>query len=134
MKFTAKVLTPSRSNIVDINAFLGIGSDAMLATDYDAIDGEIYNVLTTLVGSCEFEPEYGAAFLTRIFDPNDPFTWDQIKFDVYNAVNRWVKGVKVNFDETLVSPTERGFAIQVAYYISIAGIEGSVVIEYGDLK
>lgn len=132
-RFTAKLLTPTRPNLVDINAFFSIGSYSPLAVDFDAIDGEIYNVLTTVPGTCEFEPEYGAAFLLRVFDPNDQQTYDYVRFDVYNAVRRWVPGVTVDLDNTFVTPQVKGFLLTTAYYVNLNGARGSVVIDFGEL-
>ena len=129
-QFTAAPLTPQRPQLVDINAFYGVGSSAILATDLTAIDGEIYNLLTTVVGSDEFEPEFGARFLTRVFDPTDATTAGVIKFDVYLAVKRWIPGVVVDIDRTAVTIGQRSFSLVTAYYVAGIGVSGSVEVSY----
>ena len=129
-QFTAAPLTPQRPRLVDVNAFYGIGSGSILATDLSAIDGEIYNLLTTLVGSDEFEPEFGAQFLTRVFDPTDSTTASTIKFDVYLAVKRWIPGVVVDIDNTTVTVGSRSFALKTAYFVTGVGASGSVEVSY----
>jgi len=128
--YTAAPLTPRNPELVDINAFLGIGESDILATGLAAVDGEIYNLLTTPIGADEMEPEFGATFLTRVFDPTDRTTQAQIKFDVFLVVKRWIPGVIVDLDNSVVLMGLRSFSLKAAYSVVGIGVSGSVQVDY----
>lgn len=41
-------------------------------------------------------PEFGTNLIKYIFEPNDTITWETVKNDVSDAVNRWCDNIALN--------------------------------------
>lgn len=118
-RYTASLLTPQTTRLVDINAFFGTYSGEVVAYNYDVISGEIFNVLTTRVGEETFEPRYGSLLPNRIFDPHDDITEQNMRMDIALALAEWVPQIQVDLANTLIEndPDARSWKIQIAFIV-----------------
>jgi len=114
---TAMTLTPARPYLTDLSAFYSVSGKPPIAIDSDAIGGDLYNVLSTLVGDECFEPTYGCDLPLRVFEPATPAMEMTCLNDVYIASRDWVPQANVSLPQSAVYADEgnRVVGIQVVY-------------------
>jgi phage baseplate assembly protein W len=121
--FTAQTLVPKSNTLSDINAFFGIASVSIMAYDSDAAGGEIFNLMSTLVGDEVFEPTLGSDLPLRVFEQISATLQMDVRQDVYFAGRDWLQHVQVDDTQTTVfaDSGNRLIAIEVAYVFGGAG-------------
>jgi hypothetical protein len=65
------------------------------ATDDDAIDVAINELLTTVPGERPMRPEWGSQLKSRLFEPNDEVLKSLLRDDTETALRRWEPRVTV---------------------------------------
>lgn len=81
------------------NYFLDVCKDPK-----DMVRGQIMHVIFTPKGQRIREPEFGTDLIRYIFEPNDDLTWDEVKNEVSDAIQRYVDNVVL--DDIQVAKTE----------------------------
>jgi len=117
---TAQTLVIPRPKLLDISAFYGIFASQIITSDTDAVGGEIFNVMATLVGDDIMNPEYGCNLPLRVFEPITPAMAQTCLSDAYFAIQRWVPQVVMNLSQTIVyaNGDNRMVGVGVAYSYS----------------
>lgn len=119
----------------DVNCNYEESINHILLTDIGAVNGQIFNVLSTTVGEAYFEPEFGSYFHSQLFEPGDDETEWKLSIDLHMALNKWLgsrlrtspQGVRVTRDLTGRSATVYieyeiiGLGIQVSSSFNIRG-------------
>jgi phage baseplate assembly protein W len=108
-------LAPPRGALTDVSVTYGISSLQPLSFDEDVVAGEIYNVLSTLVGDEPWDPTYGSNIPLYAFAPFTPALEQRAVTDVYLALKTNVPQVSLSMSDTalLVSPDNRVLGITV---------------------
>lgn len=73
------------------NFFLDVNQDE---TDY--VKSQIMHVIFTPKGQRIREPEFGTDLIRYIFEPSDDTTWEGVKNEISDAVQRYVGNVIIN--------------------------------------
>jgi phage baseplate assembly protein W len=73
-------------------------------TNFDAIKSDLMLLLLTNKGERIYYPDYGTYLLKYIFEPNDNITFNLMKEDIQNTINKYIpnlkiKDIKVNIGE-----------------------------------
>lgn len=92
---------------IDVNTNYAAQSDILVA-NINAINNQIYNVLSCLMGEVDYEPELGALLDYYLFEQNSMSTDVQIQMLLYFALNTWLSG------RIFVSPQNVTFAVDMA--------------------
>jgi phage baseplate assembly protein W len=85
----ASKLKPISYTYIDVNSSYGQGA-ALLVADIDAVNGQIFNILRTLLGECDYEPLLGAKLDNYLFDPNTRVTAEEVSMLLHDAITRWL--------------------------------------------
>lgn len=62
----------------------------------DKVRSLLMHVIFTPKGQKLRDPEFGTDLIKYIFEPNDSISWEGVKTEVSEAVNKYVKGVTIN--------------------------------------
>jgi phage baseplate assembly protein W len=113
----AQTLVPTTLPLTDISAFYSITGAPLMAYGADAIGGDIYNVLSTIVGDEVFEPTYGCDLPLRVFEPINARIELLCQQDVYFASRNWVPQAQVSTSQTTAyaNADNRLVGVEVAY-------------------
>lgn len=65
-------------------------------TDERAIKADLMHLILTNKGERFYNPEFGVNLRKYIFEPNDGFTYTQIKDEIIDAVKKYLPNLKVN--------------------------------------
>lgn len=130
---TAQTLMLDPNVLVDINTFYGIFDDNILVRMVAAVEGEIYNVVSTSIGEENFEPTYGGVILPRLFDPIDEVTAHFLRNDLRRAIELWVPQLRIDMARTTATPKpdERLFDLTIAYELVGFGFTSAYHIQIG---
>ena len=110
------VLPATNIYFVDINTEFDTQNPTLLYED-SAIRSQIKNILSTPIGTEDFEPEYGSNLPFRLFEPITPVTSWLIENDTLIAVNRWMAGrISLSRNDCSVQPLEFNQGLD-GYYI-----------------
>jgi phage baseplate assembly protein W len=115
---TATLLTPKPGSYVDVNAYYGTVSGDPLATDAYAASGELYNVMSTLIGDEPFEPTFGSNLPLRVFEPITPGLDALLVQDTYVAGKAWLEPrikVVLAATEGIAAADQRVAGVSVGY-------------------
>lgn len=82
--------------------------------DADAIKADLMHLILTNKGERYYNPEFGTNLKRYIFEPNDGFTFSQIKEEIIEAVKKYLPNLKIN--DVIIEPTQ---ASEYAAYIRI---------------
>ena len=77
------------------------------------------HVIFTPKGQKLRDPEFGTDLIKYIFEPNDSISWDGIKNEVSDVVNRYAPGVKIN-NISIMQNDEEGAEIYVRLDYSVS--------------
>jgi phage baseplate assembly protein W len=84
----------TRSGVIysDINTNFsgGRGSLGILVTNIDAINNQIYNLLSTYSGEADYEPTLWGGLDRYLFEQNSDTTMHQIYITLYNVLVKWM--------------------------------------------
>lgn len=119
------IVTPNNQNIVipsnilhDINLLYSykylddLSEEDFYSTGINAIDNMIYNVVHTVIGSREFEPEFGSRCLVLIQEPCVATNIQALEIELFACIKRWVPFAqliykstycKVDYDQGLIT-------------------------------
>lgn len=113
----AQTLAPQPSNPSDVSAFYGLTGGGVMVYGAGVIGGELFNVLSTLVGDEIFEPTYGCDLPLRVFEPITARVEMECLRDVYFASRNWVpeSGVSIPQSAVIGGPDNRLVGVEVAY-------------------
>ncbi len=134
---TAQNLVIPRLVMTAVSAFLGLLDTPIVVADDTVLGGEVFNVMSTLVGDDVMNPTYGCNLPLRVFDPITPRLIQQCLSDVYVAAQAWLPQITVSLAQTLVyaSASNRLVGVGVAYLYSggswlqnvdLAGVSGQL--------
>ena len=73
------------------NYFLDVCKDTK-----DMVRGQIMHVIFTPKGQRLREPEFGTDLIRYIFEPNEELTWDELKNEITDSVQRYVDNVSLD--------------------------------------
>jgi phage baseplate assembly protein W len=62
----------------------------------DKVRSILMHVIFTPKGQKLRDPEFGTDLIRYIFEPNDNVSWEGVKNEVSEVVNKYVKGVTIN--------------------------------------
>ena len=65
-------------------------------TQMEKARSEIMHIVFTPKGQRIRNPEFGTDLIKFIFDPNEDVTWEAVKDEVSDAVNRWANNIVLN--------------------------------------
>lgn len=94
-------------NIVylDVNTAFGQSDFGILVSNINAINNQLLNLFSSLIGEVDYEPTFGTRLDNYVFDPNDSNTWGELKIDFWNAINVWMNSrIYVNPDSFIFKP------------------------------
>lgn len=108
----------------DLNSRFGIDDQPLIVQDYRAINRQFDIILSTPLGSEEFEPDFGSMLPFRLFDPITPISSYLIRNDTIDALNKWL-GSKITLDLATSSveiindnPDYEGYVVNMIYTIN----------------
>lgn len=98
--------------------------------DARAIKADLMHLLMTNKGERFYNPEFGTNLKKYIFEPNDGFTYSQIKEEIIEAVRKYLPNLVIN--EVIVEPIEESelaARIRIDYTINQSVFEKEDYIE-----
>lgn len=99
---------------IDVNTNFGV-VPGILVADIDAINNQFYNILSCMIGECDYEPTLGALLDLYLFEQNTESTAATIQSLLYTAINKWL-GSRI-----YVTPQNIAFTVNSAdRYVSVA--------------
>lgn len=108
----------------DVNSRFKLDDQALIVYDSRAINRQIDNILSTPLGSDDFEPEFGSMLPFRLFDPITPMVSFLLRSDTIDAVGRWL-GSKITMDTLNSSvdilnddPDYEGYLVNMRYMVN----------------
>ena len=75
----------------DDNYFVDVNKDMK-----GRVRSQLMHVLFTPKGQYVRNPEFGTDLIKYIFEPNDSTTWDNVKQEVRDSVQRWLSNITIN--------------------------------------
>lgn len=87
-------------------------------TDSERIKSDLRHLLFTPKGQKYMDPEFGTDLIRYVFDPSDDITWDGVRNEINQAVERYVPGVKIN-DIQISTDKETATDTYVQVYFTI---------------
>ena len=66
------------------------------SNDNDAIRADLMHLILTRKGERLYMPDFGTNLLKYIFEPNDNFTWSEIKEEINTVVKRYLPKLVIN--------------------------------------
>lgn len=129
----ARPLVSDYPGLVDINTNYGSDGNGILVNDITLIQGEIFNVLTTLIGEEWEEPTYGSRVPVRLFDPITLQTAYLMEHDLDDAMRMWVPQIRVDLSKTraIPFPDQRMYIFDIHYTILIYNLRRSYTVLLG---
>ena len=73
----------------------------------DKVRSQIMHVMFTPKGQRIRLPEFGTNLIKYIFTPNDSESWEVVKNEIIDAVERWVPGAMINNVRVVQSNDEK---------------------------
>ena len=98
----------------------------------EKVKSQLIHIVFTPKGQRIRNPEFGTDLIKFIFDPNDDMSWESVKNEVSDSVNRWASNITIrNIEVVKNAEDEHEIYVRLDYSV----IEGnkktndSVVIE-----
>lgn len=116
-----KAVIPSKKiTFRDLNCdyLLNHSQNKLMLDNNLAVRNQIKNLLSTTVGTEDFEPNYGSNIPYRIMEPISKFTAHLLKMDTIIAIQDWMSDrVRVHMSGAAVVPlaSEDGYNINLPY-------------------
>lgn len=113
-------ITPAKIKFRDVDCDYGLNRahSALLIDNNLAITNHIKNLLSTPIGTEDFEPGYGSNLPYRIMDPINIYSAFHIETDIIVALITWMSDrIRVILSDSYVIPLESddGYLIQITY-------------------
>jgi len=124
---TLSVPVPTIIYYSDINNMFSLDGDEVVVIEYEAVNRQITNILSTPLGSESFEPTFGSLLPYRLFQTVSPVTAWVIENDTIEALKKWMGGrITVNGPSSYVrplygDPDNEGYEINLTYSINRTG-------------
>lgn len=108
----------ARIVFTDVNTRFGFGTKPELLNNVGALNNEIANVLSIMVGEYWWEPTFGTNLPSYLHEPVDAITAAKIRAEVINLIPFWIPYIELT-GNTSVLPSEddSGFNLYIEYYI-----------------
>lgn len=116
------VVTPAKIRFRDVNCDYRMDSKQtqLIVDNHLAIRNQLKNLLSTPVGSEDFEPTYGSDLPLRIMEPITALTGYLIETDTLIAISRWMRDrIRLVLPGASVTPLvdEEGYNITLPYIL-----------------
>ena len=92
----------------------------------DMVKSQLMHVLFTQKGQRIRQPEFGTNLIQFIFNPNDSQSWNDIKFELKDIVNRWVPDC--NLDDIEIYENENGVGLVADITYSVLENNGTASV------
>ena len=115
---------------LDVNGQYTLDTQQLVLENINAINNEIINLVMTSVGERPFEPEFGSELPNIVFDQPTEFSTWVIEDELFKAMNRWLPAVRINFDQSIITPldNETGYYFRLVY--AVVGLSGNLVVDF----
>lgn len=90
----------------------------MNQTDKDELKSKIALLITTPKNQRLYKPDYGLNLEQFLFLPMDDMTYNQVRQEVINTVEKYLTQVKIENVQTDVNESQNLIGIQIRYSIS----------------
>lgn len=113
---------------VDVNSLLGINGLGVLVKGVDAVNNSIYNILSCLLGTRAYQPQYGSMLPHYIWDQVNPATAQKIRIAAIQALENYEPDIILDISRTVIVPLERGdgYDVTIAYILREDNTTGNV--------
>lgn len=89
-------------------------------TEKDKIRSQIMHVICTPKGQRIMNPEFGTDLIRYIFEMNDSESWESVKNEIMESVQKYVRGVTLDDIKVAGSDDERGaIYVRVDYSLRV---------------
>lgn len=105
MAVIAQSQLPVNIVYLDVNTVFGQSEYGILVANINAINNQLLNLFSSMLGEVDYEPTFGASLDNYVFDPNDTQTWAELRTDFWNAINVWMASrIYVNPNSFIFKP------------------------------
>ena len=98
----------------------------------DKVKSQLIHIVFTPKGQRIRNPEFGTDLIKFIFDPNDDMSWESVKNEVSDSVNRWANNITIrNIEVVKNAEDEHEIYVRLDYSVTEGNkkTNDSVVIE-----
>lgn len=92
----------------------------------DKVRSLIMHIIFTPKGQKLRDPEFGTDLIRYIFEPNDNISWESIKTEISESVNKYVNGVVINNISVVQNDSE---AAEIYVRLDYSVTDGINVVE-----
>lgn len=121
----------------DINNNFTLDKYDLVIVNIEAINNQIHNILTTIIGSRWKEPTFGSMLPELLFDPLDDITAWLIETATWDALITWL-GDRIELDlsqcRVLVNSVNQGYDATVVYKLRQGGQYGYLNLQLSRLR
>lgn len=102
----------------DINLWVGRFSNDLIIYDYDAINQNIFLIITTPIRSKWFDVYLGSNIPKYLFEPMDNITARDIRSEIFTLLSRNLETrVVINSVQVVPHPEEQVYVVEVEYTV-----------------
>lgn len=102
----------------DINLWVGRFSNDLIIYDYDAINQNIFLIITTPIRSKWFDVYLGSNIPKYLFEPMDAITARDIRSEIFTLLSRNLETrVVINSVQVVPHPEEQVYVVEVEYTV-----------------
>lgn len=113
---------------VDVNSLLGINGKGVLVTGSDAVDNSIYNILSCLLGTRGYHPQYGSMLPNYIWEHVNVGNAQRIRIASIQALENYEPDIILDVSRCQVIPltSGSGYDVTISYVLREDNISNSV--------
>lgn len=117
---------------IDVNADYTVGGKKILLTNVEAVEGKIYNVLTTPKRTLVMEPEFGCDLENYLKRPFTKATAREIEATVLSSLTQWVPEIVVGPSDIscILDAASPKFYLTVTYRIRQYGVAAKTTLTF----
>lgn len=93
-------------------------------TTAEKVRSQLMHIIFTPKGQRIRQPEFGTDLIKYIFDQNEGITWEAVKTEVREAVNRWATNITINNLQVVKNENDEA---EIYVRIDYSVIEGNKV-------
>lgn len=102
----------------DINLWVGRFSNDLILYDYDAINQNIFLIITTPIRSKWFDVYLGSNIPKYLFEPMDNITARDIRSEIFTLLSRNLETrVVINSVQVVPHPEEQVYVVEIEYTV-----------------
>lgn len=102
----------------DVNLWVGRFSNDLIIYDYDAINQNIFLIITTPIRSKWFDVYLGSNIPKYLFEPMDTITARDIRSEIFTLLSRNLETrVVINSVQVVPHPEEQVYVVEVEYTV-----------------